>query len=328
MVYRSKRRAAVLLGSTAVAMSLLAVPWDTARACSCGRWTEVANRDELPVGASLILTHGCGIGYLTARVDGAPVQIVFGPGSDPDTATLSPAPTLGQIVDINDDAGGVTLVVTAEDLERPAAPTFEARWQTWEPECSEYSDEGIMVMTDVSMVESGGMRYWVTILADGEVALEAVHVADAGDDRFYDFLEASYEGIAELCVHVRVEDPSGNVSEETVSCIEGPPEGTLGPDPGGDGDDDDDEDEDEDEEDEDEDVGEDEDDGDDEDDGGGDEDEDDLGDAADGGDGVASRGCSVSGDPSAPGALVLGFGLLFGWVRRGARSKPVGSRNR
>ena len=271
-----------LAGAIAGLGVLLAVPSDS-HACSCASASYAANRDELAIGAALLLKHECAdLDQLSAAVDGMPVALLFeenGSG-DPIRATLDPAPTdVGQVVEVfNEWDETVTLEVVAADAEPPEAPTFESSWRVWDAgDCGTDDEPGFVMSTYLDTTETTGVVYRIRILADGELAAESafVHHYDESN-RSYDRFGAEFEGAAEICVEVQAEDASGNLSEATIVCMEGPPEGTLpeeaGEEPGGD--------------------------------------EPGLDDEA----GAKSAGCSLSPAPSGTGILALG--LLLGVRRR------------
>lgn len=194
----------------------------------------MVNADELAEGASLVLVHEApDLDALTATIDGVAATLVFGTepsAARPDTATLEPAPSVGQVVEISHPSSDpVTLEVVAADTEAPAAPELTTSWRAWEPSgCGDDTEVGIMVVSSVTSSELGGTRHRVTVLADGEVAAESVVVHEyPGSTVSYDFLDPSYEGTEELCVQVQSEDPSGNVSETSETCIDGPWEGAV-----------------------------------------------------------------------------------------------------
>ena len=285
-----------LVCGLAGAAAVFLAPVGEAEACSCQSGsTALANRAELPVGASVVFldTIGCAEFPEGATVDGEPVQIIYENDRRTGAATLQPPPsTPGQVVEFSFQLSDpIALDVTEADDEPPPAPVVTLTVSEPDPGGCFHQGEVFSVRTTLGSAAEGGTRHWVTLRADGQVVEDALSVryADEGIDSVRIYVHEPHGNAAELCAEVYAEDASGNVSDAVVECIVGPNAGVSN------GDDDSDDD-----------GGT----------GGGTGDGTEPEQAPDSGDdGLSNRSCSVAGDDDTP-AIALLIGLLLVWRRR------------
>ncbi len=225
-----------LVYGTMVAVALWSAP-AVAEACTCVGSTQVAQADELPENAAVLLRDFCGGAEdLGVTLDGEPAQLVEGALDDVTPhgrfVWVEPAPALGQTVAVSflnpfdGEREQHSLVVGAADTTPPSlsSPRLSLTEPTDEAFCGDgaFAEYQLDIEVDDDVAD-GATLYVFEIFVDGEqvATVQSSNVA-GGSVSMTHLLES---GGDEICVEASAVDAAGNLDDPDRGCIGVPEDG-------------------------------------------------------------------------------------------------------